>query len=170
MENYKQINEDFSSIRETIEKIFEAMGKPSGIKKYKDSVRKETVHFKSGDIYDLSDPGYDEEFKYYDGSGNGYIKDKEGHVYDVVTWKSQGDAGRIAGGSTSFGVTIKKANGKDDFSVSGYIAIFSNGSNTECVSDIEAGYYLEDYIAKYYINIIWFNVQMSLKRDSNSRV
>lgn len=130
--------------------IFEAApSKPSGIRKYKDSVRTQNVHFKSGDIYDLSDPGYDEEFKYYDGSGNGFIKDKEGHVYDVVTWKRQGDAGMIAGGSTSFGVTIKRANGKDDFSVSGYIAVFSNGHNTSCVSDIEDGYYLEDYIAKY---------------------
>lgn len=129
--------------------IFEASGKPSDIKKYKQSVRKETVNFKSSDVYDFSDSGYDEEFKYFDGSGNGYIKDKEGHVYDVVTWEHQGDAGRIAGGSRRFGVTIKKANGKDDFEVDGWMAVFSKGSNTQCVSDIKAGYYLEDYIAKY---------------------
>ena len=130
--------------------IFEASGKPSDIKKYKQKERKETVHFKSGDIYDLSDPGYDDEFTYYDGSGNGYIKDKQGHVYDVVTSESTGDAGRIAGGSQSYYVCIKKANGKDDFVVTGYVAIFSKGSNTSCISDIKAGYYLEDYIAKYY--------------------
>ena len=130
--------------------IFEASGKPSDIKKYKQTARKETVHFKSGDIYDLSDPGYDDEFTYYDGSGNGYIKDKQGHVYDVVTSESTGDAGRIAGGSQNYYVCIKKANGKDDFVVTGYSAIFSKGSNTSCVSDIKAGYYLEDYIAKYY--------------------
>lgn len=133
-----------------LQKIFEASGKPSDIKKYKQKERKETVRFKSGDIYDLSDPGYDDEFIYYDGSGNGYIKDKQGHVYDVVTSESTGDAGRIAGGSQDFYVCIKKANGKDDFVVRGYVAIFSKGSNTSCISDIKAGYYLEDYIAKYY--------------------
>ncbi len=127
-----------------------AKGKPSDLKKYKKTERKETVHFRDGDIYDFSDPGYDDEFKYYDASGNGYIKDKEGHVYDVIASTTQGDAGRIAGGSTSYYVCIKKANGKDDFVVHGYSAIFSSGSNTECVYDISDGYYLEDYIAKYY--------------------
>ena len=132
------------------QRIFEASGKPSDLRKYKTNARKEMVHFNSGDIYDFSDPGYDEEFTYYDGSGNGYIKDKEGHVYDVITSTRSGDAGRIAGGSTNYYVCIKKANGTDDFVVTGYSAIFSIGSNTECVSDIGAGYYLEDYIAKYY--------------------
>lgn len=130
-------------------KIFEAASKPSDIKKYKQSVRKETVRFRDSDVYDFSDPGYDEELKYFDGSGNGYIKDKDGHVYDVVTWERQGDAGRIAGGSRSFGVTIKRANGKDDFEVEGWVAVFSKGHNTQCISDIKAGHYLEDYIAKY---------------------
>ena len=132
------------------QKIFEAVSKPSDLKKYKKTARKETVHFKSGDIYDFSDPGYDEEFTYFDGSGNGYIKDKDGHVYDVIASTRSGDAGRIAGGSTNYYVCIKKANGTDDFVVTGYSAIFSKGSNTECVADISAGYYLEDYIAKYY--------------------
>ena len=132
------------------QKIFEASGKPSDLKKYKTKERKEMVHFRSSDIYDFSDPGYDDEFTYYDGSGNGYIKDKEGHVYDVVASTSNGDAGRIAGGSTSYYVSIKKANGKDDFVVTGYSAIFSQGSNTRCVYDLQDGYYLEDYIAKYY--------------------
>lgn len=130
--------------------IFEASGKPSDLKKYKRTERKETVHYISGDVYDFSDPGYDDEFKYYDASGNGYIKDKEGHVYDVVTSITQGDAGRIAGGSTSYYVCIKKANGKDNFIVTGYSAIFSRGSNENCVYDLQAGYYLEDYIAKYW--------------------
>ena len=90
--------------------IFEASGKPSDLKKYKKTERKETVHFISGDIYDFSDPGYDDEFSYYDGSGNGYIKDKQGHVYDVIAHDSTSDAGRIAGGCQNFSVTIKKAN------------------------------------------------------------
>ena len=47
-------------------------------------------------------------------------------------------------------MTIKKANGKDDFHVHGWLAIMSKGSNTNCIGDIKAGYYLEDYIAKYW--------------------
>ena len=133
-----------------IEFISEAAGKPSDLKKYNTKSRKETVHFKSGDIYDFSDPGYEDEFIYYDGSGNGYIKDKQGHVYDVVTFERNSDAGAIAGGSYDYFVTIKKANGKDDFHVHGWLAIMSKGRNTNCIGDIKAGYYLEDYIAKYW--------------------
>lgn len=130
--------------------IFEASGKPSDLKKYTSKERKEKVHFRDSDIYDFSDPGHDEEFSYYDGSGNGYIKDKEGHVYDVIAKDSTSDTGRIAGGTHNYYVTIKKANGKDDFHVSGYIAIMSTPHNDGIIADIKAGYYLEDYIAKYY--------------------
>jgi len=130
--------------------IFEASGKPSDLKKYIKKERKETVHFNSGDIYDFSDPGYDDEFSYYTGEGNGYIKDKSGHVYDVIARDETGDAGRIAGGSHDYYVTIKKANGTDDFCVHGYTAIFSSGNNADCIIDIKSGYYLEDYIAKYF--------------------
>ena len=130
--------------------ISEALSKPSDLKKYNTKSRKETVHFKSSDIYDFSDTGYEDEFIYYDGSGNGYIKDKQGHVYDVVTFERNSDAGAIAGGSYDYFVTIKKANGKDDFHVHGWLAIMSKGSNTGCIADIKAGYYLEDYIAKYW--------------------
>ena len=137
-------------MKQIIQCIFEAGGKPSDLKKYKRTERKETVHFRGSDIYDTKDPGYDDEFSYFDGSGNGYIKDKEGHVYDVVTSDRAGDAGAIAGGSHDYYVTIKKANGTDDFHVHGWIAIMSKGSNTGCISDIKAGYYLEDYIAKYW--------------------
>ena len=130
--------------------IFEASGKPSDLKKYKRTERKETVHFNGSDTFDTKDSGYDDEFSYFDGSGNGYIKDKQGHVYDVITSDRTGDAGAIAGGSHDYYVTIKKANGKDDFRVHGWIAIMSKGSNTGCIADIKAGYYLEDYIAKYW--------------------
>lgn len=130
--------------------VFEASSKPSDLKKYKRTERKETVHFRGSDTYDLKDPGYDDEFTYFDGSGNGYIKDKQGHVYDVIITDRAGDAGAIAGGSHDYYVTIKKANGKDDFYVHGYCGIMSSGSNTRCISDIKAGYYLEDYIAKYW--------------------
>ena len=133
-----------------LQNIFEASSKPSDLRKYKRTERKENVHFRSSDMYDTKDPGYDDEFLYFDGSGNGYIKDKQGHVYDVVTFDRNSDAGAIAGGSHDYFVTIKKANGKDDFHVRGWVAIMSKGRNTNCISDIKAGYYLEDYIAKYW--------------------
>ena len=133
-----------------LQNIFEASSKPSDLRKYKRTERKENVHFRSSDMYDTKDPGYDDEFSYFDGSGNGYIKDKQGHVYDVVTFDRNSDAGAIAGGSHNYFVTIKKANGKDDFHVHGWVAIMSKGSNTNCIGDIKAGYYLEDYIAKYW--------------------
>lgn len=137
-------------MKSILHNIFEASSKPSDLRKYKRTERKETVHFRSSDMYDTKDPGYDDEFLYFDGSGNGYIKDKQGHVYDVVTFERNGDAGAIAGGSHDYFVTIKKANGKDDFHVRGWVAIMSKGRNTNCISDIKAGYYLEDYIAKYW--------------------
>lgn len=133
-----------------LQNIFEASSKPSDLRKYKRTERKETVHFRSSDMYDTKDPGYNDEFLYFDGSGNGYIKDKQGHVYDVITFDRNSDAGAIAGGSHDYFVTIKKANGKDDFHVHGWVAIMSKGSNTNCIGDIKAGYYLEDYIAKYW--------------------
>lgn len=133
-----------------LQNIFEASSKPSDLRKYKRTERKETVHFRSSDMYDTKDPGYNDEFLYFDGSGNGYIKDKQGHVYDVVTFDRNSDAGAIAGGSHDYFVTIKKANGKDDFHVHGWVAIMSKGRNTNCIGDIKAGYYLEDYIAKYW--------------------
>ena len=137
-------------MKSILQNIFEASSKPSDLRKYKRTERKETVHFRSSDMYDTKDPGYNDEFLYFDGSGNGYIKDKQGHVYDVVTFERNSDAGAIAGGSYDYFVTIKKANGKDDFHVHGWLAIMSKGSNTNCISDIKAGYYLEDYIAKYW--------------------
>lgn len=137
-------------MKSILQNIFEASSKPSDLRKYKRTERKETVHFRSSDMYDTKDPGYNDEFSYFDGSGNGYIKDKQGHVYDVVTFERNGDAGAIAGGSHDYFVTIKKANGKDDFHVRGWVAIMSKGRNTNCIGDIKAGYYLEDYIAKYW--------------------
>lgn len=137
-------------MKSILQNIFEASGKPSDLKKYKRTERKETVHFRGGDMFNTKDPGYDDEFSYFDGSGNGYIKDKQGHVYDVIASERNGDAGAIAGGSHDYYVTIKKANGKDDFHVHGWSAIMSQGSNTGCIYDIKAGYYLEDYIAMYW--------------------
>lgn len=136
-------------MKSVLQHVFEASGKPSDIKKYVQKDEKKKVRFKSGDIYDTTDSGYYDDFSYYSAKGHGYIKDKEGNTYDVEVMTSQGDAGRIAGGSTNYTTIIKKANGKDDFVVNGYVAIMSTPVNDKCIADIRAGYYLEDYIAKY---------------------
>ena len=119
------------------------------------NARKVVNQYITGDIYDFHSPMESKEDTYVDHIGNGYIMDKTGREYPVSASISQGDAGRIAGGSTSYSVTIYfpgvvGKDGKEAFySVKGYTAIFSKGDNTGCVSDIQNGYYLEDYIAKY---------------------
>lgn len=128
--------------------IFEASGKPSDIKKFVEKNKVKRVKFNVGDVYDKYD-GYYDDISYYDAKGQGYIKDKAGNTYDVEVYKWQDDAGRIVGGSTHYAVVIKKANGKDDFEVEGRVAIMSKAINDKCINDIKAGYYLEDYMAKY---------------------
>lgn len=128
--------------------------KPSNVN-LKVNARKVVNQYITGDIYDFHSPMESKEDTYVDHTGNGYIMDKTGREYPVSASISQGDAGRIAGGSTSYYVTIYFPGvvGKDGkeayYSVKGYTAIFSKGDNTGCVSDIQNGYYLEDYIAKY---------------------
>lgn len=128
--------------------------KPSNVN-LKVNARKVVNQYITGDIYDFHSPMESKEDTYVDHAGNGYIMDKTGREYPVSASISQGDAGRIAGGSTSYYVTIYfpgvvGKDGKEAFySVKGYTAIFSKGDNTGCVSDIQNGYYLEDYIAKY---------------------
>lgn len=128
--------------------------KPSNVN-LKVNARKVVNQYITGDIYDFHSPMESKEDTYVDHNGNGYIMDKTGREYPVSASISQGDAGRIAGGSTSYYVTIYfpgvvGKDGKEAFySVKGYTAIFSKGDNTGCVSDIQNGYYLEDYIAKY---------------------
>ena len=128
--------------------------KPSNVN-LKVNARKVVNQYITGDIYDFHSPMESKEDTYVDHTGNGYIMDKTGREYPVSASIFQGDAGRIAGGSTSYYVTIYfpgvvGKDGKEAFySVKGYTAIFSKGDNTGCVSDIQNGYYLEDYIAKY---------------------
>lgn len=128
--------------------------KPSNVN-LKVNARKVVNQYITGDIYDFHSSMESKEDTYVDHNGNGYIMDKTGREYPVSAAISQGDAGRIAGGSTSYYVTIYFPGvvGKDGkeayYSVKGYAAIFSKGDNTGCVSDIQNGYYLEDYIAKY---------------------
>ncbi len=130
--------------------MFEAAKKsPSGIGKIKNNAEEKDVEFIAGDVYDLSgDNRYTDKFTYYSGKGDGYIMDKDGKFYDVVTSSWSSDAGRIAGGSMNYQVTIKKANGTDDAIFSGYTAVFSTPHYSEIIEDIKRGYYLEDYIAK----------------------
>ena len=130
--------------------MFEAAKKsPSGIGKIKTNAEEKDVEFIAGDVYDLSgDNRYTDKFTYYSGKGDGYIMDKDGKFYDVVTSSWSSDAGRIAGGSMNYQVTIKKANGTDDAIFSGWTAVFSSSHYSGIIEDIKAGYYLEDYIAK----------------------
>ena len=128
--------------------------KPSNVD-LKSNSRKVVNQYITGDIYDFHSPMESKEDTYVDHEGNGYIMDKTGREYPVSASISQGDSGRIAGGATNYYVTIYfpgivGTDGKEAYySVEGYTAIFSNGSNTGCVSDLQNGYYLEDYIAKY---------------------
>jgi len=137
-------------MKELLNYIFEAkIKKPSDVKKLKKSSRTEKVTFRDGDVYDMHDDGYEADFTYYSSDGDGYIVSKETNkVYDVIikTWSD--DCGRIAGGTYHESVTIKNVDGKGDIHLSGYSAVFSKAHGENIVSDIMAGNYLEDYIAK----------------------
>ena len=152
--------------------LFEANGKrPSGIGKIKDKSDEKDVEFIAGDIYDLSDGNrYTDKFKYYKGEGNGYIMDKDGNYYDVITTSWASDAGRIAGGAMNYQVTIKKANSKDDAIFSGYSAVFSSSNGNHIIEDIKAGYYLEDYIAKNWSYLNNSEKFKELKEKGNASV
>lgn len=148
-------------------RIDEAQKTPSGIKKYKNTSKEKTVHFLASDIYDTSDPGYDEKVKYYSAEGNGYIMDKEGKIYDVQCGSFSSDAGRIVGGTINKVCNIRKVLGKYDLYFSGYHGIFSKASSDTydtIESDIADGMYLEDYIAKH-----WKDLDYQI-RNSNKEI
>lgn len=133
---------------------FNEAKKPSNVD-LKSKTRKVTNQYVTGDIYDFHSPMDSNEDTYVDHDGNGYIMDKTGREYPVSASISQGDAGRIAGGKTDYSVIIYfpgvvGPNGKEAyFRVEGYQAVFSSSSNTGCIEDLQDGYYLEDYLAKY---------------------
>lgn len=137
-------------MKELLNYIFEAkIKKPSDVKKLKNTSRTEKVTFRDGDMYDLHDDGYEADFTYYGSDGDGYIISKETNkIYNVIikTWSD--DCGRIAGGTYHESVTIKNVDGKGDIHLSGYAAVFSKAHGENIISDIKAGNYLEDYIAK----------------------
>lgn len=131
----------------------EAVKKPSGLKQLKDNSVTQEINVIDGDIYDLKYGGsHTEEFTYYKRDGNGFIYDKEGHAYDVVTYSGSSDSGRIAGGTMNWSCTIKRVLNGKDASFSGYHGLFSRPSSETAsviVSDIADGMYLEDYFAKH---------------------
>lgn len=122
--------------------------KPSGLYKSKIQARKVMNTYIGSDIYDLHDKGYEKEDTYYDKTYWGFIMDKSGNVYDVIASTSQGDAGRIAGGSTHYYVTIKNVE-NTDIKLEGYVAVFSNADGDLLISYLKGGMYLEDYLAKF---------------------
>lgn len=122
--------------------------KPSGLYKSESQARKVMNTYIDSDIYDLSDKGHQEEDTYYDRKYWGFIMDKEGNMYDVIAHSIQGDAGRIAGGSTDYYVDIKY-NEELTINLYGYVAIFSKNDGYLLIGDLEAGYYLEDYLAMH---------------------
>lgn len=126
--------------------------KPSGLYKSQSQARKVMNTYLDSDIYDFSDKGTKREDTYYDRKYWGFIMDKEGNIYDVVASSVQGDAGRIVGGSTTYYVDIKYSD-ELTISLSDYTAVFSNGDGYLLISNIEAGHYLEDYLAMHEYDI-----------------
>lgn len=133
---------DSGSIYEMAKKI----NKPSGWSRKNTKKRKVSNVYLAGDVYDRMSGTYRQVDEYSDSNYEGFIYDKEGNEYKVYGYATQGDAGRIAGGSTNYRVIILG----DDLKITltGYTAIFSNGSGESIIPDIEAGHYLEDYLAK----------------------
>lgn len=128
--------------------ILEALVRPSGWTREKSKKRTVTNSYRIGDKYDSHSGMYQQDDVYNDSDYEGYILDKENNKYKVYGYSKQGDAGAIAGGSTSYSVIITN---EDGFKVtfSGWIGIMSRGSNTEIIGAIDAGYYLEDYLCKF---------------------
>ena len=122
--------------------------KPSGLYKSQSQARKVMNTYIGSDIYDFSDKSYEKEDTYYDKIYYGFIMDKEGNIYDIKASSIQGDAGRIVGGSTNYYVDIKYS---DDLTINlqDFSAVFSNGDGYLLISQLEAGYYLEDYLAMH---------------------
>lgn len=145
----RSINKINEAVTPLVNKVFEAAKKkPSGIVKSSTQLRKVMNDYITGDIYDLHSPTIEQEDTYADTSANGFILDKSGNIYTVSAHTNQGDAGRIAGGSTDYHVTIHKVDGEHDVKLSGYQAVFSTPHGNHIIDDIRDGYTLEDYLAK----------------------
>jgi hypothetical protein len=133
--------------------ILEARVRPSGWTRRNKKSRVVTNTYLSGDRYDSRGGSYQQDDVYNDSNYEGYILDKENNKYKVVGYSKQGDSGAIVGGSTNYRVIIFNDEG---FKVvfTGWIGIMSAGSNTSIIGDIDAGYYLEDYLCKFHADSI----------------
>jgi hypothetical protein len=133
--------------------ILEAHVRPSGWTRRNKKSRVVTNTYLAGDRYDSRGGSYQQDDVYNDSNYEGYILDKENNKYKVVGYSKQGDSGAIVGGSTNYRVIIFNDEG---FKVvfTGWIGIMSAGSNTSIIGDIDAGYYLEDYLCKFHADSI----------------
>ena len=149
-----------------IYKITEAA--PSKFVKVKDTSRDVTNSYFAGDIYDSHSGMYQQTDRYGGSYKEGYITDKEGNKYSLIASYSTGDAGRIAGGSQSYSVTIDY-NGTA-IKWSGYTAVFSSSYNTGMLIDIAEGIYLEDFCAKYpnHVNEHELVAELAVKGNANA--
>lgn len=131
-----------------IKNILREAKKPSSSKmKYRNDTH--TATFKNAGGFDGAHMGtYEDTETYHHGDGTGYIMDKEGNVYDVVAKDREGDSGYISGGAHDYSVIIRYKDGIN-LKFSGYTALFSTGHGTDIISDLDHGYYLEDYCAKH---------------------
>lgn len=102
---------------------------------------------------------YQQEDSYYKGDGDGYIMSKDGKIYDITCSEWTSDSGRIVGGSFNNSLTIHRVGPEqENISLSGYSGCFSSPSSPtygSIISDVEAGMYLEDYLAKHERDIDW---------------
>lgn len=133
---------------------------PSALKKFKKGSEKKINTYIAGDIYDLSaNNRYQQEDSYYKGDGDGYIMSKDGKIYDITCSEWTSDSGRIVGGSFNNSLTIYRVGPEqENISLSGYSGCFSSPSSPtygSIISDVEAGMYLEDYLAKHERDIDW---------------
>lgn len=119
-----------------------------------------TATFKSAGGFDGVHMGtYEGTETYTHSDTTGYILDKNGNKYDVSARTREGDSGYISGGARDYYVTIYLTEDRG-ISFHGYSALFSTPHGTNIISDLEHGYYLEDYIAR---NAEFMSVPSELK-------
>lgn len=124
--------------------------RPSQIGKTENLSKVVKVEFLGGDIFDTVSGTYTDDVKYADFESNGWIMDKMGNKFPVNGKEYSSDQGRIAGGCWNTRVTIAHTYGV--IKLSGYSGAWSRPSSDtygSLVSDIKAGIYLEDYLAKH---------------------
>ncbi len=110
--------------------------------------------------------------------GEGYIRDKEGNEYPVKAMSWVKDTGRITGGTEKFELKIffpgVKYKGKDAYyEIEGFWSI--NGHKDEdIIKYMQAGMYLEDYLARYGVHVQYyidenFLKEIASKGDKNAQ-